>query len=497
MIDFQYLPSVSDLRANLIRSDLVTDSVKWVKKRLPEEFIWSKQKEILRSIDNNRKTAVHSCHRIGKTFIGAVAALKWIDTHPPGTAFVITSAHSSAQVKIALWREMSRLHAKYKFPGRMNQQEWYMTMPAGNEELVAFGRKPKDDDSTALQGFYNRYILVLLDEACYVPLGIWNGLNTLISNNDSRIMVWGNPDDPNTKFAEVCKPGSDWNVIGIGYQDTPNFTGEKVPERVSASLIGPTWVEEVKSYGESSPYYISKVLGQFPEISEDALIPQQWIKAATDRWGLVEESLPVEIGVDVGGGGDKNVICVRKGPVARIVKRDQEPDTMKTLSNVLSYVRDNNATSAKIDYIGIGHGAVDRAKEMSKDQSIIKETPDLALRAGTITGINVSLPAEDKERFVNIRAEAAWRLRELFQDGFKDPDNGITIDPSDKPLLSQLSSIKYYRSAGRIQVESKKEMKARHLPSPDEFDSLVLAYYKPKKKKIIRATRKLKGMRNV
>lgn len=496
MIDIQYIPSVADLRSSLIRSDLVSDSVKWVSSRLHDEFIWSKQKEILRSIDNNRKTAVHSCHRIGKTFTGALALLKWIDTHNPGEAFVITSAHSSAQVKVALWREASRLHAKYKFSGRMNQQEWYMTMVAGNEELVAFGRKPKDEDSTALHGIYNRYVLVLLDEACYVPLGIWNGLNTLISNNDSRIMVWGNPDDPNTKFAEVCRPGSGWNVIQIGYADTPNFTGEDVPDRIKASLIGPTWVEEVKSYGENSPYYISKVLGQFPEVSEDALIPQRWIKAATDRWEITEESLPVGLGVDVGGGGDKNVICVRKGMKAKIERRDQEPDTMKTLSNVLEEIKKHNAEYANIDYIGIGHGAADRAKEISKDQQTIRDTPELAKRAGLINGINVSNPAEDKETFVNLRAEAAWNLRTLFQEGFKDPENGIAIDPSDKPLLSQLSSIRYYRSAGRIQIESKKEMKARGLSSPDEFDSLVLAFLKKRKKRIIRATRKVKGIRN-
>lgn len=55
------------------------DPVLWA-----EEFLglvlWSKQKEILRSIAENKRTAVKSCHSIGKTFLSAVASAWWIST---------------------------------------------------------------------------------------------------------------------------------------------------------------------------------------------------------------------------------------------------------------------------------------------------------------------------------------------------------------------------------------------------------------------------------
>lgn len=447
------------------------DPIYWVNHRLGE-FTWSKQNDILQSVARNRRTAVHSCHRIGKSWLAARLACWWIDTHKPGEALVVTSSHSAMQVKAAIWREIGRVHAKAKLPGRMNQAEWHMTMPAGNEEIVAFGRKPSDEDTTAFQGVYSRFVLVLIDEACYIAKPLWEGIDTLISNEDSRVVAFANPDDPNTEFGEVCKPGSGWNVIGIGHHETPNFTGEEVPPNVKDMLIGPTWVEEKRrKWGEDNPLYISKVKGQFPQTSSDGLISMQSIRAAQQR--TLTSSLPIELGVDVGGGGNKNVIACRRGPVVRIIKKDHNPDTMQTLSNVIDAIRITGATSAKVDEIGIGHGAVDRAAEMARDQELKKQTPERAKIAGVIKGVNVGESAVDKEQFVNLRAEGYWALRERFNEG------NIDIDPDDEDLAAQLVALKYKRSGGRLQIESKEEMKRRGLTSPDDADAIMLAFVQP------------------
>lgn len=493
--------SIDDLLAALKPHVYKDDPVYWIEKSLGE-YLWSVQRTICKSLVQHRRTAVYSCHRIGKSFLAARLAVWWIDTHEPGTALVVTSSHSAMQVKAAIWREIGRVHAKGKladdgsgkrvpFAGRMNQAEWYMTMPAGNEELVAFGRKPADEDTTAFQGVYSRYVLVLVDEACYIAKPLWEGIDTLISNEDSRVIAWANPDDPNTEFGEVCKPGSGWNVVSVGYEDTPNFTGEDVPDDVRHMLIGPTWVDEKRrKWGEDNPMYISKVLGKFPEekVGDNQLVSMQAVRDAQQRTLTATTSDPSELGVDVGGGGNKNVIAHRHGPVVRIVKRDHNPDTMQTLGNVLAVLESTGATCAKVDYIGIGHGAVDRAKEMSSDQSIQRNTPMLAYRAGLIQGVEVGKPASDKEQYVNLRAEGYWSLRERFSDGT------IDIDPDDDDLAAQLVAIRYKRSGGRIQIESKEEMrrdKTRRMSSPDEADAVMLAYLdppKPEVKKVVRTS---------
>ncbi len=53
-----------------------------------------------------------------------------------------------------------------------------------------------------------------LDEASGVPQALWDAATTLASNEASRLLAIGNPDDVGSYFAGVCSPGSGWAVIG-------------------------------------------------------------------------------------------------------------------------------------------------------------------------------------------------------------------------------------------------------------------------------------------
>lgn len=455
----------------------LSDPVLWAEERIGA-FLWSKQKEILRSIVSNRRTAVKSCHGPGKSFVAGLAACYWIDVHPPGTARVITSAPTGDQVKAILWQEISKTHSKGKLSGRLNQTEWWLTI-GNREELVGIGRKPKDYSTSAFQGIHERYVLVVLDEADGIVASLWESADGLLSNEDCRLLSISQPGDVTSEFFNECKPGSGTNVIKISVFDTPNFTGEFAPEEVKARLVSPVWAEEKKKkWGESNPLYISKVLGEFPEHSTDGLIPLKWIREAQER--NLGPSLPVELGVDVGGGGNANTIARRNGPVVRIVHDDTNPDTMATLSATLEEIKQSQAISAKVDYIGIGHGAVDRAKEMASDQEVKRKTPQLAANAGKIIGVEVGRAASDSEQYVNLRAEGYWLLRERFNPDNKD-NSSIDIDSLDDDLAAQLSAIRYKRSGGRIQIESKEEMRKRGVSSPDKADAVMLAFLDPPK----------------
>ena len=442
--------------ASLKRERYRRRPVEWLDERLGE-FAWSKQREILNSVRDNRRTVVRSCHGAGKSFISSRCAAWWLDTHEPGEAFVVTSAPTAPQVRAILWREIGRAHARGGLPGRVNQTEWFMPMDGGaREELVAFGRKPADTDPTAFQGIHARYVLVIFDEACGIPTDLWNAADSLISNDDSRILAIGNPDDPATEFAEVCKPGSGWNVVGISAHDTPAMTGEFVPEHVKPLLVGKTWVEEkLRRWGETNPLYRSKIMGEFPPTTDGGLFQPAWIRAAQERSLVASE--PVELGVDVGAGGDRSVICVRRGPVARIISADTNPDTMQTCGHVIATLREQGAAVAKVDPIGVGRGVVDRASELG----------------APVFGVNVGEGAEDNEAFENLRAELYWGLRERFQDG------AIDIDPDDDDLAAELLSLRFERSSrGRLKIESKIDMQKRGVHSPDRADALMLAFAK-------------------
>lgn len=452
------------------------DPLRFVKEALAGH-LWSKQAQIAFSVVANRRTAVPSCHDVGKSATAARIAAWWLSSHPPGEAFVVTTAPTFKQVKNILWREINRVQKRGKLPGRCNQTEWYI-----DEQIVAFGVSPSDYDPTAFQGIHERYVLVILDEACGVAKSIWDAADTLITNEDSRILAIGNPDDPATQFAEVCKPGSGWHVIQIDALESPNFTGEKIPDVLKPLLISPVWVEEKrKAWGEDSPLYQSKVRGKFPKGGLDGLVPYDDLLKAIGR------ELPAvgdeELGVDVARyGEDHTVIYYRHGPVAKRWDKFLKKDTMYTVGRIVQCCRENPGIKrVKIDDVGVGGGVTDRLNELKRfAKAGNTEQGAKELINVEIVPVNVGQgPATDtvsRERFFNLRAELSWAMRERFIAG----DIALEESANSDDVMAQACAIKYGpNSRGLLVLESKDDMKKRGLHSPDDWDALVLAYARP------------------
>ena len=462
------------------RAKWLAHPVNWMEDRLGE-YLWSAQKEIVHSVRDNRYTAVKSCHGIGKSHIAARLVAWWVESHPPGEAFVVTTAPTGAQVAAVLWRYIRQVHSRGRLSGRTNQTQWLLPL-LGSEHLVAMGRKPPDHGADAFQGIHARYVLVIFDEADGIPPSLWNSGTSLVSNEESRMMAIGNPVNPASEFAEVCKPGSGWNVIKVSAFDSPNFTGELCPEAVGKELISHLYVDEMeRKWGDEHPQYVSRVLAEFPSTSEGGLIPYAWVQAAIDR--ELKPTGPIQLSMDVGAGGDSSVRMLRRGKVVRLHSEDRDPDTMASTGKMLEAIKDTGAEVAKVDSIGIGKGVSDRSAEISGDQdedgitrAAASKVVGVNVGRGTIgrpTGRQTKREADEEARasFVNLRAQAYWELRERFQAG------DIDIDPEDEDLAGQLVDLRYKRtSSGKIQIESKDDMRRRGRQSPDKADAVMLAF---------------------
>jgi hypothetical protein len=407
------------------------------------EFLWSKQRGILEALVRHRYVAVKSAHDTGKSHRASRAVAWWLDTRED--PFATTTAPTTKQVPAILWRYIGQAHRKGNLPGRITlDDEWYMGR--GGKELVPFGRKPADHDQSAFQGIHALNPLILVDEACGVPKSIFDAVDALATNSNARVLAIGNPDDPSSHFAHICKPGSGWHVITVSAFDTPAYTGEKVPDELLPLLVSPEWVEERKvRWGITSPIYQSKVLGEFPDISDDSLILPKWIEAAQKR--TVERTRRPIIAADIARfGEDETVIMRREGGWIRTYRAHHKDDTMTTAGHIAKAMRDIDAEAGKNDWVravvdvpGVGGGVVDRLAEL--------ELP--------VTPYNGGESPIDKERFVNARAEDYWTLRERFEQG------EIDIDPDDDKLAAQLGSIKWgIDSRGRIKIESKDDTAA-------------------------------------
>jgi hypothetical protein len=423
---------------------------------------WSKQVEIMESVRDNPRTAVQSCHSTGKTYISAGVVSWWVDSHPPGEAFVLTTAPTGDQVTALLWREINRLHGKAGLPGRTNLTQWYLPNETG-EELVAFGRKPSEYSEAAFQGFHAKYILVVKDEASGVPTPLWNAAESVASNRHARILVIGNPDVPEGEFYEACQPGSPYHVIKIGYHDTPAFTGEHVPEEVLDVLISPEWVESRRqAWGEESALFQAKVLGQFPTGDHDPwrIIPET--AAAKCRYLEPDEGGKHVAGLDVGAGGDRTVLIERVGNAVARKHSFQSDDPMKSVDELVEVLTEWDVDFVNVDSTGIGWALTGSLRRGLKK----------AEAKARVNGVNFATKSNRKE-CLNKRAELWWNGRHLTRNGL------WSLRELDDDDVAELTSPRYevHKASGKIKVEAKDEVKKRIHKSPDVADAVLLAFY--------------------
>lgn len=440
----------------------VRDPVTWVHAVLGE-FLWSKQREILQALKQHRKVAVQSCHGIGKSYSASRAGGWWIDAHPHGEAMLVSTAPSAHQVRSILWGELGKAHRKGDLPGYITRgqvPEWII-----DNQQVAFGRKPADyvdqeEARTQFQGIHARYLLVVLDEACGVPQWLWEATETLVTNEASRILAIGNPDDPTSHFAKVCAPGSGWHVIKVSAFDTPNFTGEPVPDHLRDSLVSKLWVEERrKEWGEESPLYISKVLGLFPEVADDVIITPRLVREAHER-DLSGEAIGDRgrLGMDVARyGQDETCIYMNRGGMIRLIDAWRKQNTDTSRARAQHIIEQDRYRPMMIDVVGLGAGVYD----------------PLANRGFNVQPFSGGEAANDPRRFQNRNAEAWWAFREGMEAGL------IDLDPEDLTLAAQLQARKWKLDAAqrRIRIETKDEMRARGIKSPDRADAAILSWY--------------------
>jgi hypothetical protein len=261
---------LSTAKARLRAQLLVDQPIEWAMETL-NVHLWSKQIEIIEALETHARVAVRSCHDSGKSFSAAVIAARWLATHPIGQARVITTAPTNTQVRGILWVEINQLHEKGNLPGRVNQTEWWI-----GSYMAGIGRKPADYKPEGFQGLHARWPLIIVDEAGGVSANLIDAAETLATNVNAKILLIGNPDDPQSPFAAIhADPDKyGYHCIKIAAWDTPNFTAEgpqllanpsEAAQMLPEVLLSPQWVESRrKAWGEDHPFWQSKVEAEFP-----------------------------------------------------------------------------------------------------------------------------------------------------------------------------------------------------------------------------------------
>lgn len=514
------------------KPDYTLDPVRWGSEVLGE-FYWSKQREIFDSIREHRYTAVQSCHDSGKSFIAARVAAWWLSVHPPGTAFIVTTAPTAAQVYAILWREITKAHTKGRLPGRI-VTSGYPQWKLDSGELVGYGRKPADYEESAFQGIHAMYVLVIMDEAGGIEKNLYDAVDALATNEYARVLAIGNPDDPGSHFRRICRPKSGWNAIRIDGLRTPNMTRaliertrcaecdsgkpellirlmeeeqipystEELPEAVRPMLLSPLWVEErlhrwvgrpgrdkdgqpesLAAKAEVSALFTSKVRGLFPDTSSTGVIPLGWIERAVERWrdwneaGRPNLGGRIILGVDVAReGDDETVLYQRRGVTPLDIQAFSGKDTQEVADLASGWLQTPGAI-AVVDVIGIGAGVVDRLRRMPHEpgyNGAIFNT--VAFNAAAREEITNHRDRTGQFRFRNVRSAAWWNMRELLDP--TQAGGAVVMLPDDEDLIADLTAPRWQvYASGIIGIESKDDIKKRLGRSTDRGDACIQSHF--------------------
>lgn len=177
----------------------------------PGTRLYRKQAEILHSVRDNQETFVHACNESGKSFLASLLVLWWMCSRFP--AKVIASSSSEAQLKDAMWGEVTRKIRAAKFPLGLQYKHLhlYTTDPnTGKPYDEHFARFHVTRNVENFQGKHlaadeaTPRVLVLFDEACHddqTDVLTDQGWKRFADLNGSELFLTMHPDGGPAKYA--------------------------------------------------------------------------------------------------------------------------------------------------------------------------------------------------------------------------------------------------------------------------------------------------------
>ena len=426
--------------------------------------VWDTPRSILRALAEPRaRLAVRGCHRSSKTWALGQAVVWFVATGGD----VITTAPNAPSVG-NIWREIRAAYkvAKrrgYPLPGEMLTTEWKI-----GRDVVALGRST--DKAERFQGGNRPKLLVIVDEAPGLRTPIFEAIEGLRSGGDVRVVMLGNPTLLGGPFFEAFHAEREaWTTFTIDAFNTPNLAGHtedslKAMSQAEADglpvpfpyLASPGWVrEKLVGWGPTDPRYQSRVRGGFPTQSQTSVYPLAWLEAARDR-ELPATTGKLCAGIDPAGeGADELAVYLRRGPHVITWRATAAADAWERCQQLLVEHGGPGAFECvTVDADGIGYGLAKRLEEAGYP----------------VTFAHALAQAQDRERFDRAKDEWHWLLRERFEEG-------LITGLRDEGVIAQLAQIQYrLGSMGRTVVESKADMRARGVKSPDRAEALMLAF---------------------
>lgn len=428
------------------------DNAKFVKGK---HITWQ-QHDILLAVESAvrgtapKRISIRSGHGIGKT-----TALSWLilwylfcfkDAQVPCTA------PTSDQIHDVLWKELANWLYRMPKPiqGLYEWQSGYLRIRERPETWFARAKTARKEAPEALAGIHSDFVLMIVDEASGVAEEIFNTAQGALTNKNILVLLISNPTRLIGYFYDSHhKDRHNWQTLVFASTDSPIVDSDFV-------------LRIIEKHGRDSDEYRIRVLGDFPKA--DALDDKGYVPLliATDLHFTPDPMLITspKMGNDPAGEGDDETIwIVRDSFKARIVGREKTSTSKTIAQKTLTLIQEHQIQSGSdfVDNFGEGANVGQEVSVATKGQF-------------NVIGVNVGDAAMD-ERFLNLRAEAYWRMREWLKKGGQ-----LVADKGWEELLT----IRYRAELnGKLRIMSKKDMRSEGYKSPNVADALMLTFVTP------------------
>ncbi len=391
-----------------------------------------------------------SGHGIGKSALVAFVT-HWGLSTMPNTRVVVT-ANTGNQLDTKTWPEIT------KWFKLAHNSDWFTPKatsiasadPDAEKNWRADAVPWSENNTEAFAGLHNKgsRIIMIMDEASAIADKVWEVGEGVLTDEDTEIiwLVFGNPTRNTGRFRECWRKFRKlWKTAQI---DSRTVEGTN---KVALAKM-------VETYGEDSDIVKIRVRGMFPSMSAKQFISSADVEAAKgrelgqDQYSWAPKILTCDPAWE---GDDELVIGLRQGLMFRILGVIPKNDNDLQVAAILARHEDDHEADAVFIDAGYGTGIVSAGRVMGRNWQLVW--------FGS---------ASSKPGYKNKRAEMWGEMRDWLKEGGAiPPDDTLEQDLIGPETVGTLD--------GTIQLESKKDMKARGLPSPGRGDALALSFAYP------------------
>jgi hypothetical protein len=443
------------------------------------------QAEVLRALPRHRYIAIKSGHGIGKTRLEAWIHFWHLICHKKlGQPLkCLATGPTKNTVEDVLWPEikMVREHLLDCMANQFQMTEEECRYAYGQAPWFSTPRTASKDNPDAMQGFHGTP-MIIAEEPSGIDDGLFEVLSGVMSDEDARSVMFGNPTRPTGFFYRAfTQKSSIWKCFTFSCREcltteTYHYNyidplGKEHDITVKGRVTPESIAEKEETYGKDSNVIRVRVDGEFPLEAKDQLIPRSHITRAFNRElpNSQPGATPI-LGIDVADeGGDFSAFALRIGNVVAAVDRWRKP-IPETIEYIISKYYEFKNNGIKIQKINIEKNGVG-AGVFKAVRGRLLEEHNLAVSA-----IIPHAQSWDDGgvKCKRMRDYLWWQARLYFQ--YHEPvfaDAGSLF----QQLGNELALPRYEDSEGPLVVEGKKSLRRRGEGSPDIADALIFTFF--------------------